>query len=318
MKFTRILSYILLVVTLGGILVFLALNPDTLAHFLNGVIMIALPLILAMLASRRLKTEWRIFGWGALAFVGSQALHLPFNKWLLEPLFTKLGLETAPNSTGLLLIGLLAGLSAGLFEETARLVVLRRWLPDVRRWKDGLMFGLGHGGTEAMLLGALVIYVFLQAVVMRDASQETLVLMVGPDRVEATQEFLRTYWRATWYDSLLGALERISAIAVQASLALLVLQVNRCGQIRWYWFAVLYHTLVDMIAVYGASSWGIYVTEGVILVLAAFSLGMIFWLRRNDPPEAETQPISAGFPPKPAQITPEITSERLSESQYED
>lgn len=318
MKFTRLLSYFLLIATLGGILAFLAFNPDTIAHFLNGVIMIALPLALAIWAARRLKAGWRIFGWGALAFIGSQALHLPFNKWLLEPLFSMLGLEAAPNSLDLLLIGLLAGLSAGLFEETARLVVYRRWLPDVRRWKDGLMFGLGHGGTESMLLGALVIYVFLQALVLRDASAETLALMVGPERVAATQEFLQSYWSASWYDSLLGALERLSAIVVQVSLALLVLQVNRRRQIRWYWFAVLYHALVDMTAVYGASSWGVYTMEAVIMVLAAFSLLLVFWLRRNDPPGEEIKPIADVFPPEPAQNSLKITPERLSESRYED
>lgn len=318
MKFTRILSYLLLIATVGGILAFLAFNPDTIAHFFNGVIMIALPLLLAILAARRLKTEWRIFGWGALAFIGSQALHLPFNKWLLEPLFTALGLEPTPNSLDLLLIGLLAGLSAGLFEETARLVVYRRWLPETRRWKDGLMFGLGHGGAESMILGALVIYVFLQAVVMRDASPETLAQLVTPEKVAATQEFLHTYWSATWYDSLLGALERVSAIVVQVSLALLVLQVNRRRQIRWYWFAVLYHALVDMTALYGVNSWGVYIMEAVIMVLAVFSLLMVFWLRRDGPPEEENEPISDVLPLKAAGKPPEITPERLSESQYED
>jgi uncharacterized membrane protein YhfC len=142
--------------------------------------------------------------------------------------------------------------------------------------------------------------------------------LVTPEKVTATQEFLRTYWSATWYDSLLGALERVSAIVVQVSLALLVLQVNRRRQIRWYWFAVLYHALVDMTALYGVNSWGVYIMEAVIMVLAVFSLLMTFWLRRDGPPEEENEPISGVLPLKAAGKPPEITPERLSESQYED
>ena len=47
------------------------------------------------------------------------------------------------------------GLSAGVFEETARYLTYRFWAKDARSWSRGLMLGAGHGGSEAILVGAL-------------------------------------------------------------------------------------------------------------------------------------------------------------------
>ena len=194
-----------------------------------------------------------------------------------------IGLQPEPNSISLAGIGLLAGLSAGLFEETARLFVFKRWLQKARSWKEGILFGAGHGGCEAVLLGLLVLAGFLQMVVLREATPESIAKMVSPDQVDATLTSIQAYWSTPWYESMLGSLERVSAIIIQISLAVLVLQVNRRGKIIYYWLAVLWHTIVDMTGVYGVYSWGMYIMEAVVMGLALISLGIVFVLRTNDP-----------------------------------
>jgi uncharacterized membrane protein YhfC len=318
MKSSRILIPLLIIFGLGGIAAGLVFNPSPTLHLLNGLLMLALPITLALFLARRLKTSWSLFGAGALTFVASQALHLPFNQFVLNPAIRTLGLESTPNSPDLLLIGLLGGLSAGLFEETARLVAYRRFLTDRNKWKDGLMFGAGHGGIEAMLLGVLAVYIFFKALALRDLPAGSLEAVVGPGRVAATQAFLQAYWGASWYDSLLGALERVSAMAVHLSLSVMVLQVNRRGQLRWYWLAVFYHTLVDMTAVYGAGSWGVYMVEGILLLLAAFSISVVFLLREKAVLDDGNPPSDGDAKPFTAIQRPEITNERLKNSQFED
>ncbi len=142
--------------------------------------------------------------------------------------------------------------------------------------------------------------------------------MVGADQLQATQAFIQAYWGASWYDSLLGAVERLSAVAVHLCLSVMVLQVNRRGQKRWYWLAVFSHTLVDMIAVYGVNVWGAYVMEGVVMLLALAGIGIIFWLRDEDRPEVVISTVPEAIQPPVPLEKPEITGERLENSRYED
>ncbi|HHH82625.1 MAG TPA: YhfC family intramembrane metalloprotease, partial [Chloroflexi bacterium] len=54
-------------------------------HFLNALLMILLPLGLAIYLTRRFGLDWGLFGVGAVSFISSQVLHLPFNAWVLNP-----------------------------------------------------------------------------------------------------------------------------------------------------------------------------------------------------------------------------------------
>jgi len=316
MKSYRSFSYLLILLAITITLIMLFFDVNTAARFINGLIMIAIPLLLGIFLISRFDTKWRIWGIGALTFICSQVLHIPFNKWLLEPLMDWFGLQPEPNSMSLAVIGLLAGLSAGFFEETARLVVYKRWLLKARSWKEGVLFGAGHGGCEAILLGLLVLAGFFQMVALREATPESLSRLVSPDQVEATLTSIQAYWTTPWYESMLGSLERVSAIIIQISLAVLVLQVNRRGKSIYYWLAVLWHTIVDMTGVYGVYSWGMYIMEAVVMGLALISLGIIFALRTNDPPP---ETIAEPMPPdelKSMPTPPDVTPEKIDKSRY--
>jgi uncharacterized membrane protein YhfC len=228
------------------------------------------------------------------------------------------GWEMTKGSADLALIGLVFGLSAGLFEETARYLFYRFSIKEDRRWKDGLIYGLGHGGTEAMILGVIVMYVFLQIVVLNGVAPEALGELVGADQVEATLAQVQTYMGTPWYQHLLGALERASAITVQISLALLVLQAFSRRNFLWYVAAVLYHTAVDAFSVYALPTWGAYTTEVIILGFALVSLGIITAFYRVEPPEPEPVVESNSLPPPtPQRVQENINSEKLEDSRYD-
>ena len=131
---------------------------DIAVRGLNAFLMIAFGLALGAFVARRWKQPWGLFGIGAVTFVLSQAAHIPFNSFVLSAFFTRMG-WTDPTSVGTL-IGVAAslGLSAGVFEEGARLLMFRFWARKARRWEEALMIGAGHGGIEAVLLGLLVVY----------------------------------------------------------------------------------------------------------------------------------------------------------------
>ena len=267
---------------------------DILVRALNALLMIALPLILGVILAKRFQASWRIFVVGAITFVASQILHLPFNGWLLSPLVSRLGLMEARSGLPLLLLALAFGLSAGVFEEVARYVVYRYWLRDVRSWPGALMFGAGHGGIEAILLGGLAAYALLQAITYRGADLSAIVPLEQLSQAEAQ---LTAYWSLPWHLVLLGALERLFAICFHLSASVLVLQAFIRRSAMWVGFAILWHTLLDAVALYGIEIWGPYVTEGLIGLLALASVAIVLTLR--EPSEVKDASTDSALPQTP-------------------
>jgi uncharacterized membrane protein YhfC len=280
---------------------------------LNAGLMVGLPILLGWLLARRNLGSWRVFGLGALTFVASQVLHIPFNSWVLTPLIVRLGWSGLARGLPLLGAALLLGLSAGLFEETARVLGYRYLLAGKRSWGTGLMYGAGHGGMEAILLGLVAAYGLVQALVLRNADLAT---MLPAAQVATAKAQLAAYWAAPWTTSLLGAVERLFALTIQVSLAILVLQAFRRRNGWWVAAAIGWHTVIDAGAVAMLPTYGAFATEGLLAIEAAISLAIIIRLRWPEPePPQEKPPAGLPRPPLPGQA-PAPTAEQLEDSRY--
>jgi uncharacterized membrane protein YhfC len=320
MRFQRYTGLIIILLVVLILLIFLGNNLASIFPFLNAILMIGIPLVLGLVLSRHFKLDLGLFGVGAMTFIGSQIFHIPFNQWLLNPFLERLNLQPEPGSLDLAVAGFFLGLSAGIFEETARYIVLRRWLPQARTWEEGLMFGAGHGGIEAIIFGLLAMWGFLQLAAFQDLSPETLSAVLGPEKAEVLQTYLLSFGELPWYYNLLGALERVSALCIHLGATLLVLQAFTRKNIGWYFLAVLWHTAVDAFAVYGVQTWSVYLVEGGVFLFGLCSLGIVFALKRQTQAiagkthETESQTLL----PQSLFVKPEeITEDKLDESRYE-
>ncbi len=284
---------------------------DIFFRALNSFLMIALPLGLGVLLAKRLRVEWKLFGIGAFIFIGSQVFHIPFNYWVLSPGIERLGLSTAKGDLQLVVIAVLFGLSAGVFEETARFLAYRFWLKEARNWKSALMFGAGHGGIEAVIFGALALYALIQAFVLRDAD---LTLILPPEKIQLAQSQLQTYWALPWHLALMGAVERFGALCIHLGATVLVLQAFTRRNILWLGAAIAWHTLIDAVAVYSIQVWGVYITEGIVLFVGGLSIVFVCLLR--DDLGAQLQTSSASPTPKVQIEQPVISEENLEDSRY--
>jgi uncharacterized membrane protein YhfC len=259
----------------------------------NALLMIAMPLVLGVALTRRVRASWGLFGVGALTFLGSQVLHLPFNAWVLSPVLERLGLSGATQGGPLLAVAVMLGLSAGVFEEGARAVVYARWLKTARRWREGVMFGAGHGGLEAIISGALALYALIQALALQGAD---LASVVPADRLDLVAGQVEAYWAMPWHLAFLGAVERAGAMCLHLGLAVLVLQAFRRRSPAWWLAAVAWHALVNALAVFALSSWGPYAAEAVVVVAALLSVALVLVLRRDEGDDAGSPapPVQAG------------------------
>jgi uncharacterized membrane protein YhfC len=280
-------------------------------HLFNGLLMAALPVGLALFLTRRWKLGWRLWWIGAATFVLSQCGHIPFNA-LAGLLLNRTPLANLPAAGQTLFNAVFLGLSAGLFEEMFRYGMFRWWAKDARSWRTGILTGAGHGGAEAILLGLLALYGLLQLAAVRNLD---LAALVPADQLDLARQQVAAYWSMTWYDSLLGALERLFTIPVQIAFAVIVLQCFTRRQGFWVWLAVAYHAVIDAAGVLAVKFIGVYGTEALIAGFSVLSLVIIFRLRRPEPESGSAALPSAparAFQPQPIEETPD----RLDDTRY--
>ncbi len=239
---------------------------------------VLMPVAVVLWLRRRTGVAWKVVGWGALAFALSQ-------------LFTRLPLVQAAQfllrdelkDSGALLIAWVGVLSltAGLFEETARLWAFHKPLKDFRRWKDAVGFGAGHGGLEAaVLMGGLTALGLVNVVVLSKLDPSTLPL--SSEQSAQVLQAKATIAALRWWEPLLGAYERAGAMVVHIALTVLVLQRFVRGGVGWYWLAVGCHALFNGVTVAVAKWAGPVAAEGVVTVTALLGLWVVFRFRREE------------------------------------
>ncbi len=281
-------------------------------YFLNGFLMIATPIGLAIYLARKFKLGWRLFWVGAATFIISQIVHIPFNA-LINPVFNQFGFISLPKVYQNIILSLFFGFSAGLFEEISRYAMYRWVAKEARTWGSGLLVGVGHGGIEAIILGLLVLYGYIQMLAVRGVDISTI---VTPDRVELAKEQILAYWSAPWYMTLLGALERFFTIPLHLACSILVLQAFTRKQSWWVAFAILFHAAADGVAVFvlqiGFSTVAI---EGIIGIFGIISVFIIFKLKMPEPVQNTAMGGVKMFEFKPQQIIE--SKETLDDTRYQ-
>ncbi len=249
--------------------------------------MIFLPIIAGIILGRRLKLSWKLFLAGGLTFIASQVLHIP-----LVAALTKTFL-----SWGNVAYAIVLGLLAGIFEETARYILYKFILKKARSWNEGVFVGLGHGGTEAILLGFSVVVSFIAMLGYRSIDLST-VPSIPPEQLELAKQQVAAFWSAPVYVPLLGIVERIFAICLHIALSLMVLYGIKTNKAIWYWLAVLWHAIVDAVAVIlGVNGMSAIALEGVVGLFAVVSLFIVFWMK---PKFASAENISDSIGPAEA------------------
>jgi uncharacterized membrane protein YhfC len=220
---------------------------------LNSLLMIFLPLLLGIWLVNRYRVGWKLFLIGAAGFVASQIGHIPFNRFALQPFVTDF-LAQGETLGRVLIAALLFGLSAGLFEEVTR-YLFYYFRKSMRRWDEGLMFGAGWGGIEAILFGMLAATTVVNVYIYQNGLLENFLpaeqLAGSAEEIAAGMAQIEELVNSPPWYFLLGAVERVFALIIQISLSILVLQAFVRKNIIWLFAAIGWHTLVDMVAVVG-------------------------------------------------------------------
>ncbi|HEY1297799.1 MAG TPA: YhfC family glutamic-type intramembrane protease [Chloroflexota bacterium] len=232
------------------------------------------PIALGIWASHRLHVRWRYFLFGAAVFLVFQILtRLPALRVLDPMVEPRLGASSILTWTWL--VGL--SLSAALFEEVGRYVGFRVFMRrEEKTWAKAVMYGLGHGGLESMLLvggTGLLSLISLLSIQVGGLGQ------VPAEQRAATVQQIQTLASQPVWLSLLGAWERLWTLPIQVACSVLVLQVFRRGSLVWLWLAIAAHTLVDLTTVGLGQALGASVSTSLIVEAAIAGFGAVaVWL----------------------------------------
>ncbi|MBS4200759.1 YhfC family intramembrane metalloprotease [Bacillus sp. FJAT-49732] len=174
---------------------------------------------------------------------------------------------------------LYGGLMAGIFEETGRFIMMKFALKKYREWKDGLAFGLGHGGMEAILLvGVNSIVMIVFAFMINNGTFDSL--LMSDQTKEAMTPIKDQLTNGSSFIILLGGIERLSALSIHLGLSILVMYAIRSRKILFFFLAIIIHAVFDFpAALYQVGVIkNIYIVELLIAIIAA---GSIYWVVKS-------------------------------------
>ncbi len=241
------------------------------------LVSVGLPVFLMLYWRKRTKARVQLFFIGGLIFI--------LSAMVLEQMCHMLvfGLAGDMLQKNFLLTALYGGLAAAVFEETGRFFAAKILIKHKRFTMDNdgaLMYGIGHGGAESILLVGIANINNLTTSVMLNsgslaAQVEELEGSVKTQALQNIQQLLSTP-ASLFY---MAGIERVFAVILQTALTALVYLGVKHAKKQMVLLAYLGHFLVDFLVVALSGKLNILAAECLVAALTAAVAGaaFLFW-----------------------------------------
>lgn len=205
---------------------------------------IVLPILFTLYAIY--KRKFIPFILGVAAFTLSQmVIRIPLLNILAKESSTyQLWTATKP-----IVILIFLAFSAGLFEEMARFVAIKFFIKK-QTIHNGIIFGLGHGGIEALLIVGIPV-------------------------------LLNQLIAAQSYELYLSGFERLCAIAIHVCLSIIVLLAVKKRTFRYVIYAIIIHGIINFTISFVSMNVTLFVAEAIFGVLTALLVVIIYIMCRR-------------------------------------
>ena len=240
---------------------------------LDLIICFILPVLAFVFIQRKFKKTFKAFILGALAFFISQiVLRIPIINAVL-PQFAWYNVFQIKYPY---LYWIFLGLTAGIFEEIGRLVLIKLFMKKNQRFIDGITFGLGHGAIEAMLItGLTFINLLVFSIMINSGTLEANLSNLPQATVNA---IYAQCTRMTPLDAILGGIERIIAMGIHIGLTMIVFEgVRKNKALLYLIIAILVHGVIDASIGFMSQMFG-FSTLAMEFVFAAISISLMIYV----------------------------------------
>jgi uncharacterized membrane protein YhfC len=242
-------------------------NSTILAYAIGAFATTLLPILILVVLGIRKKLSVKPMFIGVLAFFVSQVvLRLPILSVLgMQPWFKSFATDHY-----VLYVALIGGLTAGLFEETARYLGTKFILKNQRGYRDAISFGLGHGFCEAIIITGLTFINYLVYCIMINGGTFDSIAKAMPG--DTAQQLIFVLTATTAGSIYIGILERVFAVTFHVFATVLIFKGIKTNKIGYYFLAVLAHTILNSgVALLGKYT-NVWAAEGFLLAFTVFAL----------------------------------------------
>lgn len=183
-----------------------------------------------------------------------------------------------------ILFSIYGALAAGVFEETGRFVAFKTVLKNNHEWKDGLSYGIGHGGIESILIGAVanIQYLVYCSLINNGTFDTVLTSKVPASQAAQLDQLKELLINSSSGTIILGMAERIFAFGIQIALTMVVLYGIRYRKNIYLFIAILLHALIDFPAALYQTGiiTNVYVVEAIVCL--DFVIAVIFLFKTKN------------------------------------
>lgn len=246
--------------------------------FISGFVAIALPIFMGRHLLINKKSTLKVFFVGALIFI---IFVLVLEAYMHKILLLHTGSFGDNIQQNIWLYALYGGLAAGIFEEVGRLIAFKFLLKKEKKKETALMYGIGHGGAESIILvGLTMLSYFISSILLN----MNLLHILIPDQatLTATYDSLSVLADLSSVEFLYAGFERVVALVLQISLSVIVFKaITTKGKGYLFFVSILIHAFVDFVAVIMMHYTTTLVVELTILAMTAIVSFFTFKLYQN-------------------------------------
>ncbi|MEI3265719.1 YhfC family glutamic-type intramembrane protease [Frisingicoccus sp.] len=217
----------------------------------TGVLCIAVPIVLLIVFKNRFRVKAAPFFFGVITFIIFAIVLESFAHEYFLSGTTGLSQAILNNP---FLYAIYGGLAAGIFEEFGRffcmLTVMKRFMYQK---ENSIIYGIGHGGMEAIFIGAFTMLQNLMvAVVLNDyGSVEAYAGQSGSaEGAKVVTDLLNTLIDTPASAYILSGIERMAALVLQIALSVLVYKAVIRKKYAYILVPIVLHALIDVIAAF--------------------------------------------------------------------
>ena len=208
------------------------------------LISFGLPIGLLLYAMNKLKAKMISFWIGAATFI---VFALVLEQLLHVGMLNQFGEALTGN---ILIKAIYGGLAAGIFEEVGRFVSMKIFMKRFLNKENAFMYGVGHGGIEAMIIvGLTTVSNLISAYMINTGLMEKSLELFDSDIKQQTIDQLSLLWTTSPVDFYMAGVERVVAITLHLSLSYIVYRAVKDGKIQLLFLSIALHGYAPVIVV---------------------------------------------------------------------